>query len=479
MFLFLPLVLALYWLIGSRWRNYFLVIASIIYYIFGDIDSIILILILIICNYIFGIYVAKFRGTSFETVILWLAISVNLGFLAYYKYDSVIVRILNIILEPANLSLPPVAWRPVPLGISFLTFTAIAYIVDVYREETEPQRNMTNFSLFMSIFPKISAGPIVRYTEIANEIADRKLNLEQFAYGVKRFIIGLGKKVLIADTLGITADQIFEIPTQQLTASIGWFGIITFTLQIYFDFSGYTDMAIGLGNMFGFKFTENFNHPYISKSLTEFWRRWHISLSTWLRDYLYIPLSHALMTKRIRQKISIGKYKNNYRAMLSVVIVFSLCGLWHEGKPTYLVWGMLHGIVIAVESTWLTKTMKRWWVPLQHAYFLFIIMVTWVFFRSPTLIDAVGYLKAMFGFSKTPNPYYTLSMYYKTSFALALFIGIFASLPIATMIRNISDIKKYPRLVPIMEITGLALIIVMSFIFIASSTFKPSIYRQF
>lgn len=424
-------------------------------------------------------YVAKFRDTSFATVILWLAIGINLGSLAYYKYDSVIVHLLNIILEPTSLSLSPVKWHPVPLGISFFTFTAIAYIIDVYREETEPQRNLTNFALFISIFPKISSGPILRYTEIANEITDRKLNLEQFAYGVKRFIFGLGKKVLIADTLGITVDQIFEIPTQQLTASIGWLGIITYTLQIYFDFSGYTDMAIGLGNMFGFKFTENFNYPYISKSLTEFWRRWHITLSMWLRDYLFIPLSHALMTERIRQRISKGKYKTNYRAMFSIIIVFTLCGLWHGGKLHYFVWGMLHGIVIAIESTWFTKIMKRWWVPLQHVYFLLIIMVTWVFFRSPTLIDAVGYLKAMFGFSKTSSPYYTLVMYYKTSFVLALFFGIFASLPISTWIRDIFNIEKYSMYISIIEFIGLALIIVISFIFIASSTYNPFIYQQF
>ena len=479
MFLFLPLVIVLYWIIGSKWRNLFLIFTSIVFYMFGDIKGIFLLLIIIIINYFLGIYVAKFRETSFANIILWLTIGINIGVLAFFKYDSIIVGGLNVILEPTTLSIPPVKWHEVPLGISFFTFTAISYVIDVYREETEPERNLTNFALFLSLFPKISAGPIVRYTEIANEITDRKLNLEQFAYGVKRFIFGLGKKVLIADTLGITADQIFEIPTQQLTASIGWLGIITYTLQIYFDFSGYTDMAIGLGNMFGFKFTENFNYPYISKSLTEFWRRWHISLSTWLRDYLFIPFSHALMTERIRQRISKGKYKINYRAMFSIVTVFTLCGLWHGAGPRYLVWGMLHGIVIAIESTWLTKVMKRWWAPLQHVYFLLIIMVTWIFFRSPTLIDAVGYLKAMFGFSKTSSHYYTLPMYYKTSLVLAMIFGIFASFPIASGIRDIINKEKYPRLIPTIEVMGLAIIIFMSFISIASSTYNPFIYRQF
>ena len=479
MFLFLPLVLALYWLFGSRWKNHFLFIASIIFYIFGDINNIFLLLLFIVINYFLGIYVAKLRKTSYENIILWLAIGINIGVLAFFKYDSIIVSALNIILRPTTFSFTPIEWHPVPLGISFFTFTAISYVIDVYREETEPQRNLMNFALFISIFPKISAGPIVRYTEIANEINDRKLNLEQFSYGVKRFIFGLGKKVLIADTLGITADQIFEIPIHQLPASIGWLGIITYTLQIYFDFSGYTDMAIGLGNMFGFKFTENFNYPYIAKSLTEFWRRWHVSLSTWLRDYLFIPLSHALMTERIRQKISIGKYKTNYRAIISIVTVFTLCGLWHGAGKKYIVWGMLHGIVIAVESTWLAKTMRKWWVPLQHVYFLFIIMVTWVFFRSATPIDALWYLKAILGFSKISVPQYKLYMYYNATLVLALLFGILTSFPVPTSIRNYLNAEKYTRLMPAMEVIGLALIIALSFISIVSSTYRPFIYRQF
>lgn len=479
MFLFLPIVIGLYWLIGSKWRNYYLLFTSIVFYIFSYIDGMLLLLLLIFINYILGIYVAKFRGTSSSIVFLWVAIGINIGALVIFKYDSFIVNIFNKILEPVNISFPPVKWHPTPLGISFFTFTAVAYVIDIYREETEPQRNLANFAMFLSLFPKISAGPIVRYTEIANEITYRKPNLEQFACGVKRFVFGLGKKVLIADTLGITADQIFEIPTQQLTASVGWLGIMTYTLQIYFDFSGYTDMAIGLGNMFGFKFTENFNYPYISKSLTEFWRRWHISLSTWLRDYLFIPLSHALMTERIRQKISRREYNINYRAMFSIVTVFTLCGIWHGAGETYVVWGMLHGIVIAIESTWLIKTMKRWWVPLQHAYFLFIIMISWVFFRSSTLTGAVGYLKAMFGFSNSSIYYYNLSVFYKTSFLLALLIGIFTSLPIADSIKNIINTEKYPKLIPTVEIIGIALIIAMSFISIAGSTYNPFIYKQF
>lgn len=479
MFFFLPLVLALYWAAGSKGKNLFLIFASIIFYVWGDIDGIFLLLSIIIINYFLGIYVAKYRETSFAYIFLCLTIGVNIGALAWFKYDDIIVRILNIILKPTTLSIPPVEWHPVPLGISFFTFTAISYVIDVYREETEPQRDFTHFALFLSMFPKIVAGPIIRYSEIANEISDRKFHLGQFTLGVKRFVYGLGKKVLIADTLAITADNIFSIPTQELTASVAWLGIATYTLQIYFDFSGYTDMAIGLGRMFGFKFQENFNYPYISKSLTEFWRRWHISLSTWLRDYLFIPLSHVLMTERIRQRISKGNYKFDYRAIFSIVTVFTLCGVWHGAGKKYFVWGMLHGVVIAIESTWLTKIMKRWWIPLQHVYFLFIIMLSWVFFRSSSLTGALGYLKAIFGFSNSSNLNFNLYMYLNVTFVLALFFGILASFPILKEIGSYLKIDKYNKFMPIMEVICLIIIIAMSYISLASTTFNPFIYQQF
>jgi alginate O-acetyltransferase complex protein AlgI len=479
MFFFLPLVLALYWAAGSKWRNLFLLFASIIFYMWGDTNGIFLLLSLIIINYYLGIYVAKYREASFAYVFLWLTIGINIGALAWFKYDHIIVRTLNILLKPANLSFSSVELHPVPLGISFFTFTAISYVMDVYREETEPQRNLTHFALFLSMFPKMAAGPIIRYAEIANEISDRKLNLEQFAFGVKRFVYGLGKKVLIADTLAVTADNIFNIPTQELTASVAWLGVVSYTLQIYFDFSGYTDMAIGLGRMFGFKFQENFNYPYISKSLTEFWRRWHISLSTWLRDYLFIPMSHALMTERIRQRISKGNYKIDYRAIFSIVTVFTICGVWHGAGMKYLVWGTLHGIVIAIESTWLTKIMKRWWAPLQHAYFLFIIMFSWVFFRCQTLTDALGYLKATFGFSNNSNLYLNLNIYLNVTFVLALFFGILASFPVLKKIKDYFKMEKYDRVMPIVEVICLAVIIAMSYISLATTTFNPFIYQQF
>ena len=479
LFLFLPVVLALYFLVGSKWRNWFLILSSAIFYVFQDLNGIFLLLFVISANYVLGIHIAKFRDSSLPLIFLWVGIAINIGVLAWFKYDRLIVHILNEMLAPANLSLTPIQWHASPLGISFFTLTAVSYLIDVYREETEPLRDFRGLALFLSLFPKISAGPIVRYADIADEISRRTVDLERFAYGIKRFVLGLGKKVLIADTLAITADQIFGIPTKELTTGVAWLGVATYTLQIYYDFSGYTDMAIGLGHMFGFKFVENFDYPYISRSLTEFWRRWHISLSTWLRDYLFLPLSHALMTKSVRRRISLGRYKTNYRGMLSIVIVFTLCGLWHGVGKKYVVWGVLHGIVLAVESAWLTRVMRKWWTPLQHVYFLVIIMVTWVFFRSSTLMDALGYLGAIAGLSGNTVPYYNLRMYFNASLWLALLFGVMFSLPISRNLATYFSKERYPQLVPAMEVVGLTIIIVLCYVTIASSTYEPFIYQQF
>lgn len=478
-FLFLPLVLLLYHLAGARWKNPLLLLSSIVFYIFGDISSLYILAILIVFNYFMGIYIGKHRDSIAGNRLLLAGILVNLLMLGFYKYDRFVVHALNVFLKHTPFAIPDIEWHPVPLGISFITFTAIAYLVDIHREESEPREKFLDCALFLSLFPKISAGPIVRYTDIADQVSGREVTIDRFAYGVRRFTVGLGKKILIADILGLTVDEIFRIPTHQLTAGVGWLGIIAYTLQIYFDFSGYTDMAIGIGHMFGFKFTENFDYPYISKSLTEFWRRWHITLSTWFRDYLFLPLNHALMTDRIRNKILKGQYKTNYRTLFSIFTVFTLCGLWHGAWKKYLVWGMLHGIIIAFESAWLSKKMSRWRAPLQHGYFLFVIMTTWVFFRSDSLTHAFRYLKAMFGLSIAPVTYYPASMFFKASFLLALSIGVIASLPVLSWAKGFARSEEYGRIRPALEAAGLAIIMILSIIFIASSTYNPFIYRQF
>ena len=293
-----------------------------------------------------------------------------------FKYADFLVGNLNALLGPlrlAPLSLPGIA---LPIGISFFTFQALSYVIDVYRREVPVQRNPFDLGLYIALFPQLIAGPIVRYHDVARQLVERVVTRQGFAYGVERFVVGLGKKVLIANTLAVQADLIFAIPADQLTAPVAWFGLVCYTLQIYFDFSGYSDMAIGLGYMFGFRFLENFSHPYVAQSITEFWRRWHISLSTWFRDYLYVPLG--------------GNRGSALRTYRNLVLVFFLCGLWHGASWSFVVWGLLHGFLLVIERMGLGRLMARWPRALRHAWTLFFVMIAWVFFRADSLPQARG-----------------------------------------------------------------------------------------
>jgi len=479
LFLFLPIVLLGYWLIWNKQRNLFLLVASIFFYAWGNGRFVVLLLSSIIINYVFGLLTAKYRETSTGKLVIWLALFVNLGALLWYKYAAFIAVNIDLLLTQFGVSPVNLPAQHLPLGISFFTFQSIAYLLDVYRDETAPQRNFTRFALFMALFPKLTAGPIIRYEEVAQELPGRKILLDDFSYGVKRFVIGLGKKVLIADTIAKTTDLIFAIPQQDLTAGIAWMGIICYTIQLYFDFSGYSDMAIGLGRMFGFKIRENFNYPYIAKSLTDFWRRWHISLSTWFRDYLFIPLSYALMTERVRKKVAEGKYKINYRTVFSIFIVFTLCGLWHGAGYGFIAWGMLHGFVLGMESLWLGKKIKKWKTPAQHTYLLFVVMMSWVLFRTPSLESAIFYYKALSGFSSGTGIQYHLPLYLNTELLFVLLVGIVASTPIVNNAASFFQQGFFSRIAPFAEVVFIVLILIASCAALASSTFSPFIYQQF
>jgi len=479
LFLFLPIVLAAYWFVGTRLRNPFLLGASLFFYAWGEGRYVLLLLVSIAVNYAFGVLAARYRGTSHGGLVLWITLVVNLGALIWYKYAAFIAGNLNLLLAKIDLHLLPVQNQHLPLGISFFTFQAIAYVLDVYREEAEPQRNLIRFSLFISLFPKLAAGPIIRYGEVADDLDCRRFDLGLLTSGVKRFVIGLGKKVLIADTLAKTADQIFVVPHPELTAGVAWLGVICYTLQIYFDFSGYSDMAIGLGRMLGFKIQENFNYPYIARSLTDFWRRWHISLSTWFRDYLFIPLSYLLMTESVRQKIAAGRYKTNYRTLCSIFIVFTLCGLWHGAGWNFIAWGMLHGAVLSLESLWLGKVMKKWWLPLQHAYLLFIVILSWVFFRSAGVKASFAYVKALSGFSGASGIQYHLPLYINNELLLVLLLGTGCAMPIASKFALMAEHRSFHRIAPYAEAVYIVVILAASFASLASSTFSPFIYQQF
>lgn len=477
LFLFLPLVLAGYWLVGKKLRNIFLLGSSIFFYAWGDGRHLSLLLFLIIANYVLGLVVATYRGSSKGRLFIWLSLLVNFGSLVWYKYAAFFADNINSVLNYFGSNQVHVPAQHLPLGISFITFQAIAYILDIYHKESAPQKNITTFALFMALFPKLTAGPIIRYDEVAKDLPSREIELEEFSYGVKRFAIGLGKKVLIADTIAKTTDQIFAIPQQDLTTGVAWLGIVCYTLQLYFDFSGYSDMAIGLGRMFGFKIRENFNYPYFAKSLTDFWRRWHISLSTWFRDYLFTPLTYALMTDRFREKIAKGGYKTNYRVVFSIFVVFTLCGLWHGAGYGFIVWGMLHGAVLGIETLWLGNRIKNWRIPLQHAYLIVVVMMSWVLFRSPSLQSAFSYYKALLGFSAGTGLQYHLSLYLNTQLFLALLVGVFASTPIAENIA--ASLGAFKRVTPAAEIAFILFTLVASFGLLANSTLSAFIYQQF
>jgi alginate O-acetyltransferase complex protein AlgI len=416
LFLFLPFVLVVYYLAGHKQQNFFLLFASLFFYAWGETFYVGIMLVSITANYFLGLYIHKFRQTSRAKILLGFGILINLGILCWFKYSGFLVQNLNLILP--DIGVKPIALGSVhlPIGISFFTFQALTYIVDVYRGIVPAQRNPINIALYIALFPQLIAGPIVRYHDIASQINERQNSLENFSEGVRRFIIGMGKKMLIANPMGEVADQIFALPGDQLSASVAWLGITCYTLQIYFDFSGYSDMAIGLGRMFGFKFLENFRYPYISKSVQEFWRRWHISLSSWFKDYLYIPLG--------------GNRGSPIRTYFNLFTVFFLCGLWHGASWNFILWGMIHGLFLVIERIGLGKLLEHLWTPLRHIYLLFVIMVGWVFFKLDTFPEALEYLKAMAGFFPSANNQYHIGLFLDLEKEIILLFGILCSTPL-------------------------------------------------
>ncbi|WP_027713851.1 MBOAT family protein [Desulfuromonas sp. TF] len=479
LFFFLPLVLCAYWVSSKKIRLLLLLGASLFFYAWGEVFYVAVLVLAIGVNHLLTHLIHSSPQPSRRIAFLYGTVALNLAMLFAFKYPGMIQWLADKI----GISFSGLTSLHLPLGISFFTFQAIAYAVDVYNEKHAPLLNPFRFSLFLSLFPKISAGPIIRYDEVEDALSGPTVTMDGCAYGAKRFIIGLGKKLIIADTLAVTANKIFEIPGGDLTAPLAWLGLICYTLQLYFDFAGYSDMAIGLGRMLGFSFRENFDYPYISKSLTEFWRRWHISLSTWFRDYVYTPLLYSLMTDKIRQKIARGQYRTNYRGMLCVVVVFTLCGWWHGATWNFIIWGLLHGLILAAESWKLGKLLKKIPAPLAHLYALLAISLCWVFFRSPTLGGAITFLTALFGFGSGPGTVYNISLYLNNELLLVLLVAILASMPSARFIRD-RIIPKLPVFeanwsAGMLETVSVTAIFLISLLLAASSTYKPFIYFRF
>ncbi|CAK8721146.1 putative alginate O-acetylase [Candidatus Electrothrix laxa] len=423
LYLFLPLTLLLYFSAGLRWRNGVLLLVSLFFYAWGETGYVLLMLVSVLANWLFGLLVEreKERGKSGKSALV-AGVIVNLLPLFFFKYSNFLLDNLNAFLPISGVH--PIELAPVhlPIGISFYTFQAISYLVDLYRREVEVQRNPVNLALYIALFPQLIAGPIVRYHDIARQIISRRTSLEDFSSGILRFTAGLGKKMLIANAVGAVADHIFSLPSSVLPAYLAWLGIISYTLQIYFDFSGYSDMAIGLGRMFGFHFQENFLYPYSARSIQEFWRRWHISLSSWFRDYLYIPLG--------------GNRKGAARTSLNLIIVFFLCGLWHGAGWGFVIWGLYHGLFLALERSAARKIPIRFPRVVQHIYTLLVVMVGWIFFRAETLGSALSYFAALFNFSAMPYLDAKLFLAVNSQFFLATIAGIIFSVPVIPWLRT-------------------------------------------
>ncbi len=391
LFVFLPATLVLYFLCPNAGaKNALLVLVSVVFYFWGGAEFVALILGLALANYGFGLALAALPGgpTLERRLVLAAALVVDVGVLAFFKYSGFIASNLALFTGAhpgANAGLTRLA---LPLGISFFTFHAVSYIVDVFRRTSQARRNPLEVVLYFTFFAQLIAGPIIRYKDVAEQLARRVVDAPGFAYGIRRFIVGLGKKVLIANTLGACVDRVFATPPQHVAQPLAWFALAAYTLQIYFDFSGYSDMAIGMARMFGFRFLENFNFPYISCSLREFWQRWHISLSRWFRDYLYVPLG--------------GNRVQPWRVYVNLTIVFLLCGLWHGADWTFVAWGMIHGLFLVLERTGLMRPITG--TPIvRHVYVLAVVMFAWVFFRAESLSYAFGYLRALVRSSPAPG----------------------------------------------------------------------------
>ena len=450
LFLFLPFALIGGIFLPKKYRNYFLLLASLFFYAWSGGLFVFLIIFSILANYLFGILINKFEKKS--KLIISLGICFNLSLLIFYKYANFLANNLNINLKEILI----------PIGISFFTFHAISYLIDIYRKKIPAQKNIFHFGLYMSFFPQMIAGPIIRYKDIAEQLTKRTVDAEKFAYGVKRFILGLAKKVLIADVVASVADSAFSASQRQLSMETAWIGIICYALQIYFDFSGYSDMAIGLGRMFGFTFLENFNLPYISKSIREFWQRWHISLSNWFKDYLYIPLG--------------GNRISEARTYFNLFVVFLLCGLWHGANWTFIVFGIWHGLFMIFERMKFGKILEKIWSPVRVLYSLLVISIGWVFFRSASISKAFLYLKSMFTFS-----YGNLSLFQTTLNNFTIFMIIAGILISAGLFQKISEKlnKKNPKTFAVSELVFYTALAVLAFASMSGSTYSPFIYFKF
>jgi alginate O-acetyltransferase complex protein AlgI len=435
LFMFLPPVLLTALFLKKEAQNFFLLLASLFFYAWGEGTLVILLLASALLNHLFGLAINAGRSPKQKKITLAVALVFNLALLAVFKYAAFFAANLNPLLQAIGFQPWKIVHWPLPLGISFFTFMAIAYLIEVYNQSCPVERNFLHTALFITFFPTVLAGPINRYSRLKQQMTERQTSPELLAAGIRRFIIGLGKKALLADTLAKTADQVFAIPAAGLTAGLSWLGAVCYTLQIFLDFSGYSDMAIGLGRMFGFTFMENFNYPYISRSIKDFWNRWHIALSSWLRDFIFLPLAYAV-SRRITTARLLGMRAESWSYYPAMFLTMLLCGLWHGPAWTFIAWGAYHGTFIMLERFALAKQLKRLWPPLQNVYSLLVISCGWVLFRAVDLDQAAAYWQAMFGFGRARGQGYSPASYLDNKTLFFLLVGLLTAFPVLPFFRS-------------------------------------------
>ena len=458
LFYFLPAALILYFLAPGRLKNFILLLASLFFYAWGEPKYVLLMLVSIVQGYAFGLLVEKYRGKTAAKLFLTLSVLVSLGLLGCFKYADFVLSSVNAV---TGLSLPLLKLS-LPIGISFYTFQVLSYVIDVYRGETAAQRNFIDLAAYVSLFPQLIAGPIVRYTDVASQLKGRAHTLSGAAQGVRRFTAGFAKKVLLANQFGALADAFKG--TQDASVLFVWLYALAFLLQVYFDFSGYSDMAIGLGRILGFRFPENFNYPYISASITEFWRRWHISLGSWFRDYLYIPLG--------------GSRKGKARQLLNILIVWLATGLWHGAAWTFVLWGLWFAALLLMEKLWLLPVLEKHPVP-AHIYTLFFVTLGFVLFDADTAAQAVSRIGAMLGAGDLPL-LSAQAVYYLKSYGPLLLLGILCATPLPKKaVAALRGRKSAALVLDALEPAFLLLPLLIGTAFLVDGSFNPFLYFRF
>lgn len=462
LFYFLPFVLTIYFIFPRKYRNFILLISSLFFYSWGEPKYIWIMLFSTVLDYTCGRKVHHYKESgNVKKAKLWLGVSiiVNLGLLGFFKYSDFLISNINSILG----STIPLLSLTLPIGISFYTFQTMSYTIDLYRGDTRVQNNIISFGAYVTLFPQLIAGPIVRYQTVAEEMDNRVESYDLFSEGIKRFIIGLGKKVLLANNIGLLWNNISNMNITNIPVLTAWLGIFAFGFQIYFDFSGYSDMAIGLGKIFGFNFLENFDYPYMSKSITEFWRRWHISLGTWFKEYLYIPLG--------------GNRKGKFKHIRNILIVWILTGIWHGASWNFALWGLFFGVILIIEKLFLLDLLKK--VPpfVARVYTLFLVLISWVIFAFDSIKDGLNYIKVLFGFGNANIFNYEFLYLLYTNVLLFLILAIGSTDVPKRLWTYIS--KRTKRVSWAMENIFLVIVAVLAIAYLVDQSYNPFLYFRF